>query len=225
MGAKALPYVFDVSNYDAFKLAVQEFVGCCDGIDIGINNAGIGCGGLLNEVSIDIFRKVIDINVMGVVNGCHLFAPFMQKAKGGHILNVASAAAFVSAPQMTAYNTSKAAVVALSETLRGELADDGVLVSVLMPTYVRTNIGRDAVGAPIARQRAQALVDLSNISPDECVSETFQKMIKEELYVVLPDEARFLWRFKRYLPNQFWRFIHKEVKRRLGLAENAAMKS
>jgi short-subunit dehydrogenase len=184
-----------------------------DGIDIGINNAGIGCGGKLHEVPIEAFRAVIDINLMGAVHGCHLFVPIMRRQRSGHILNVASAAAFVSSPRMSAYNTSKAGVLALSETLRGELADDGVLVSVLMPTYVRTNIGADALGTPDDKAFAKRLVEKSEISAAHVARRSLAKMESEELYVVLPSEARNLWRFKRYFPDRFWRFMNKRVKR------------
>lgn len=214
-GGEPTEYIFDVASYEDFRDAVMDFEQKTGGIDIGINNAGIGCGGYLHEVPIEAFRRVIDINLMGVVHGCQLFTTIMRRQHSGHILNVASAAAFAAAPQMTAYNTSKAAVLALSETLRSELHDEGVLVSVLMPTYVRTNIGRDAIGTDEARRRAQLLVEESRITPEEAVAETVRRMEAGDLYVVLPAQARFLWRFKRFLPDQYWRFVQKEVKRRL----------
>lgn len=212
-GGAPTTYLFDVADYDKFREAVSDFVLKVGGIDIGINNAGIGCGGKLHEVPIEIFRQVVNVNLMGVVHGCHLFIPIMKQQRSGHILNVASAAAFVAAPRMSAYNTSKAGVLALSETLRGELADDGVLVSVLMPTYVRTNIGVDALGTKADTALAKLLVEQSQLSPEEVARKTLVKMELGELYVVLPSEARNLWRFKRYFPNRFWRFMNQKAKR------------
>lgn len=174
-GGTATSYVFDVASYENFQEAVTDFAEKSGGIDIGINNAGVGCGGLLHELPIETFRKVVDINLMGTVNGCHLFVPLMKKHGSGHILNVASAAAFCAAPRMSPYNTSKAGVVALSETLRCELCHDGILVSVLMPSYVRTNIGKDCLGSVKENRYAQMVVDHSELLPDQVVSETFQR--------------------------------------------------
>ncbi len=213
-GGIAVPYEFDVSDYEKFRQAVGDFERRLDGIDIGINNAGIGCGGYMHELPIEAFRKVIDVNLMGVVNGCHLFVPIMKRQRFGHILNIASAAAFVAAPRMSAYNTSKAGVLALSETLRSELLEDGVIVSVLMPTYVRTNIGKDSLGSVEDNRLAQLLVEQSNLTSEEVAAVTLRKMVAGDLYVVLPSEARFLWRFKRLMPDRFWRFIALEVNRR-----------
>lgn len=220
-GGDPVTYNFDVSNAADFHQSVSDFANKHSGIDIGINNAGIGCGGLLEDVSVDVFRRVIEINLMGVVHGCHSLVPIMRRQHSGHILNIASAAAFVAAPQMSAYSASKAAVLSLSETLRGELHDEGVLVSVLMPTYVRTNIGRDSLGASEACKKARHLVDDSPILPDQVVVETLKKMADEALYIVMPDDARFLWRFKRLFPDRFWRFILGEVKHRVGLDHHA----
>lgn len=212
-GATVQTFNFDVANYDEFSSAIETFVNAHGGIDIGINNAGIGCGGYFHDVEIETFKKVIQTNLMGVVNGCHLMVPVMKKQHSGHLLNIASAAAFASAPQMSAYNTSKAGVVALSETLRGELLDDNVLVSVLMPTYIQTKIGIDALGAEYANTLAKRLVEESGLTTEEVVTETFKAMSKEELYIVLPAKARLLWRYKRLLPGHFWRSVEKEAKR------------
>lgn len=219
LGAESRSYRFDVSNYDQFGGAVESFAAEFGGIDIAVNNAGIGCAGHLHEVTIDDFRKVINVNLMGVVNGCHLFVPIMRKQKSGHILNVASAAAFVSAPRMSAYNSAKAAVLSLSETLKSELMDDNVLVSVLMPTYVRTNIGRDTIGTDEGKYHAELLVNESSLSADQAVEITLCHMGRGELYIVFPAEAKFLWRFKRLMPERFIRFIHQEVKKKLAMLD------
>ena len=214
-GGSPKSYVFDVADYAEFAKAVIDFDDSYGGIDIGINNAGVGCAGLLHETSIELFRKVIDINLMGVVNGCHLFVPIMRRQRSGHILNIASAAAFVSAPTMSAYNVSKAGVLSLSETLRAELNDEGVLVSVLMPTYVRTNIGNDSLGTTEGKRHAHLLVEESKIIANDVARETLEKMHRGVFYIIMPNQARFLWRFKRLMPDAFAAFIVKEVKKKL----------
>ncbi len=206
-------YSFDVSDHATFGDAVSDFEKQAGGIEIGINNAGIGCGGFFCDMSIELFHRVVEVNLMGVVNGCHHFVPVMKRQRSGHILNVASAAAFVTPPRMSAYNTTKAAVLALSETLLNELNDDGISVSVLMPTYVRTNIGKDALGSEEDNQLACLLVDQSRITAEEIAYQTFRQMLLENFYIVLPHEAKFLWNFKRVFPNRFLRFIKREARR------------
>lgn len=220
LGGKAAPYIFDVSNYEDFKVSIDAFVTLFGGIDLAINNAGVGCAGHIDELSIETFRRVIDVNLMGVANGCHILVPIMKQKQSGHILNIASAAAFVSAPRMSAYNASKAAVVSLTETLRSELANEGVLVSVLMPTYVRTNIGRDCLGTDEGRGQAIMMVNESQLNPDKVAHESFVRMRRAPLYIVLPEESRFLWRFKRLFPDLFWKFILGEVKKKLARLES-----
>jgi short-subunit dehydrogenase len=216
LGGTPVTYVFDVADFVPFEAAVKDFVSLHGGIEIGVNNAGVGCAGYLDEVSLETFERVVGINFMGAVHGCKLFVPLMKKAGAGHILNVASAAGFVSSPRMAAYNTTKAAVISLSETLRGELVSYNVLVSVLMPTFVRTNIGKNSLGAEKYNQLAQKLVEESNVTAAQAVAKTFAKMADKALYIVLPEQAVFLWYFKRYFPERFWRFINRNAKKRFG---------
>lgn len=213
LGATSCCYGFDVSDHKAFADAVSDFASGNNRIDIGINNAGIGCGGALDETAIETFQRVIDINLMGTANGCHLFIPVMKKQGNGHILNVASAAAFVSPPLMSAYSASKAAVVALSETLYTELHDYAIDVSVLMPAYVRTNIGKDCIGSDYVNTRARILVEESTVTADMAVEETYDLMAQRKLYIILPENARFFWRLKRLMPNHFRELLRKEAHR------------
>ncbi len=214
-GGTPTGYVFDVANYSEFENAVKNFTQKYDGIDIGINNAGIGCGGMFDEVPIETFRKVIDTNLMGVANGCHLFVPNMQQQRHGHILNIASAAGFVTAPRMSAYSTSKAGVIALSECLRSELSDRNILVSVLCPTYVRTNIGRDCIGAEAEKKYSQMLIDDSPLSADGVAHTALKNMAEGKLYIVLPNDARFLWRLKRFMPERYSRLIKQVTDKKI----------
>ena len=93
---------------------------------------------------LDDWRWIMGVNLWGVIYGCHVFAPLFRAQGRGHILNVASAAGLLAPPGMAPYNVTKAAVVALSETLAGELKTSGVGVTVLCPTFFRTNIGKSA---------------------------------------------------------------------------------
>lgn len=221
--AKIHSFSFDVADRSLFETALRKFMEDCQGgIDIIINNAGVGCGGLFDEVGLETFKRVIDINLMGVVNGCHIVAPVMKAQKSGYILNISSAAAFVSAPRMSAYNCAKAAVLSLSETLRSEFREHGIVVSAVMPTYIRTEIGRDCLGSMEGKSLATHLVDRSQLSSREAVQHILHMMCRDALYMIFPAEALFLWRLKRWNPGAFWKLVADEANRRLASFRNSS---
>ncbi|MEO6601650.1 MAG: SDR family NAD(P)-dependent oxidoreductase, partial [Polyangiaceae bacterium] len=106
--------------------------------DVLVNNAGVGLAGGALATSLDDWQWIFDVNVWGVVHGCHFFAPKMAARGRGQIVNIASAAGFYNSEAMTAYGTTKYAVVGLSEGLRAELASRGVGVSVICPGFINT---------------------------------------------------------------------------------------
>jgi NAD(P)-dependent dehydrogenase (short-subunit alcohol dehydrogenase family) len=124
---------------DVTRLAdVRSLAEACTGaVDLVVNNAGVGAGGRIGELSIEDWRWT-DVDLYGVIHGCHVFVPILREQGRGHVLNVASAAGLLCAPHMAAYNVAKAGVVALSETLAAELAGSGVGVTVLCPTFFKT---------------------------------------------------------------------------------------
>lgn len=114
------------------------------------NNAGVAAGGPAWEVSLDVWRWVMDVNVFGVVNGIRTFVPAMIEQGEGHVVNTASIAGLIAAPGIGPYTASKQAVVSISETLLQDLAAAGhpVGVSVLCPAFVRTRIHQAERNAP-----------------------------------------------------------------------------
>ncbi len=113
-------------------------------VSLVVNNAGVGIGGKpVGRIGFDDWQWALGINLWGVVHGCEVFAPRLRAAGHGGIINVASAAGFAAAPSMAAYNVSKAGVLSLSETMAAELSGSGVAVTVLCPTWERTNIAPD----------------------------------------------------------------------------------
>src|SRR4051794_35500161 len=124
----------DVAKLDDVNRLADRADALFGGADLVINNAGVAVGGKVGEIPVDDWKWIVDINLWGVIYGCHVFAPRFRKQKSGAFLNVASAAGLLCAPMMGPYNVTKAGVVALSETLSGELAGDGIGVSVLCPT-------------------------------------------------------------------------------------------
>jgi NAD(P)-dependent dehydrogenase (short-subunit alcohol dehydrogenase family) len=142
-GADVLTVPTDVSlEADVAALAATAFEHFGD-VHLVCNNAGVGSRGLpIAELPLADFSWVIAVNLFGVIHGLRAFLPHLRANDIGHIVNTASTSGLYHLPRMGPYNASKAAVVALSETLRFELAAEGsrVGVSVLCPSWVRTNI-------------------------------------------------------------------------------------
>jgi NADP-dependent 3-hydroxy acid dehydrogenase YdfG len=210
LGGKAFSYHLDVSNRSEYQKIFNQFILDVGGIDLLINNAGVGDGGNFEEYSLDNWEWMVGINQMSVVYGCHLFIPIFKKQQSGHIINIASLAAISCAPQMGAYNMTKAAVVAISETLYGELMDDNIRVSCVQPSYFKTNIADQVRGGERIKRVTQYLVDKSGFKPEEIAQEILHRAGKGELYIILPKVARKMWLFKRFMPMRFRRMVKEK---------------
>lgn len=209
LGATAHTVELDVSDADAFRAAADGFVAAAGGIDLVVNNAGLGAGGPFGETTTEQWRTVMDVNVMGVVNGCHAFLPHLEP-HGGHIMNVASIAAVAAAPRMSLYNVTKAGVRALSETLYGELKGRGIHVSVVMPSFFQTNIDKDLVGPESARSMTQALMNKSELSAEEVAEHALEEAASETIHVIYPTwMSRIIWYWQRLFPGSYVRNLPK----------------
>ena len=156
LGAQVLPFKLDVSSasqMEAMAAAVQARFGAPH---LVFNNAGVGSGGLIWENSVKDWEWVLGVNVMGVAHGVRIFTPMMLEAAKrdatwqGHIVNTASMAGLLNAPNMGVYNVSKHAVVSLSETLYQDLSlvTDQIGASVLCPFFVATGISQSHRNRP-----------------------------------------------------------------------------
>jgi NADP-dependent 3-hydroxy acid dehydrogenase YdfG len=219
-GGKPLIFSLDVSDRNQYRQVAEKFLADAGGIDLLFNNAGVGDGSVFEEYSLENYEWMVGINQMGVVYGCYFFIPAMKKQKSGHILSTASAAAIGCAPTMGAYNMTKAAVVAISETLYGELMDHNIHVSCIQPTYFKTNVIQYARGGELVKKATQMFIDKSGLQAEEVAQEILVRAGKKELYIILPKDARKMWFFKRLAPTWF----RKKVKEQFMYAMSKAMK-
>ncbi|MBB5776413.1 SDR family NAD(P)-dependent oxidoreductase [Nonomuraea jabiensis] len=150
----------DVSNINQMEDFSRNIIAQYGVPDIVVNNAGIVVAGAFFDHTVDDWRRTIDVNLWGVIHGCRLFgAAMVERGEGGHIVNVASLAAFAPSRLLPAYSTSKAAVKMLSDCLRAELAGHGIGVSVVCPGFVSTPIAGNAtyVGADLREEAVRGL--------------------------------------------------------------------
>ena len=164
--------------------------------------------GIMEDIPIEDWRWIIDINLMGVIYGCKAFLPMFKRQGSGHIVNIASAAGIVSLPEMGPYNVTKAGVISLSETLRLELAGTKIGVSVACPTFFKTNL-MDQARYTDEKQlaRAQAFFKFA-LGTSNSVSRHIMRSIKQNrLYVVTQIDAKLYWKMKRYVPYIYFKLI------------------
>ena len=208
-GGQATPLVVDVADPSQMARLADEADRVLGRIDLVVNNAGVAAGGPLAATSLDDWRWIVGINLWGVIHGCHEFVPRLVRQGGGAILNVASLAGIVCAPGMSSYNVTKAAVIALSETLRAELAEDHVGVTVLCPGFFRTNLLETMrVSDPELRELAAASFASSRMTADQVAAAALDGAQRG---------GRVLWRLKRLVPGHFARILANRRLQRLGV--------
>ena len=193
--------VRDPEQVEAQAVLADEAWG---GTDLVVNNAGVAVAGRVGDVPLEDWRWQIDINLYGVIHGCHVFVPRMKAQGSGWIINVASSAGLLSAPMMGPYNVSKAGVVALTETLYGELGGSNVHVSALCPTFFRTNIHKHSrSSADDLTGQTERLVTEAKWSAEEIADLALEGLERGRLYVIPQVDGKVMWRAKRVLGQRF----------------------
>jgi NAD(P)-dependent dehydrogenase (short-subunit alcohol dehydrogenase family) len=179
-----------------------------DGLDLLFNNAGVAAGGRIELSEMDQWQWIVDINLLGVVRGCRTFTPMLKAQGAGHIVNTASAAGLVHPPRMSEYNAVKAGVVALSETLFHELGPAGVKVSVVCPTFFRTNLTASLRGKDEQAQRSAArLIDRSKVTADDIASAVLRGVEKDTHIILTDRNGRVAYAAKRFARPLYYRMM------------------
>ena len=195
-------------------------------LDLLVNNAGVCMSAEVGDGDLAAWRRVIEVNFLGLLTGCHVMTPWLKAsalvAKNSSspnsrlpaIINIASVTAFLPAPAMGAYASSKAAVIALSEAMYAELRPQGVHVTVVAPGFFRTRLLERGVFT-LRRHRAQAeyLTRTAKIDAASVARESLAASRHGRLYVITGRRARWLWRIKRLMPRILFRIIARRYQR------------
>ncbi|WP_411103684.1 SDR family oxidoreductase [Streptomyces sp. cmx-4-9] len=198
----------DVSDEAAMEKLAAKVAAEYGIVDVLVNNAGIGLSGPFLETTSEDWKKVLDVNLWGVIHGCRIFGRQMaERGQGGHIVNTASAAAYLPSKTLPAYSTSKAAVLMLSQCLRAELASQSIGVSAICPGIVNTNItatsrfaGVDAAEEKRRQERSSRLYGLRNFPPEKVAEAVLRAVVRNEAVVpVTPESKSALW-MSRFAP-------------------------
>ncbi|MEU3601059.1 SDR family oxidoreductase [Streptomyces sp. NPDC006798] len=198
----------DVADETAMEKLAGKVAGEYGVVDVLVNNAGIGVAGPFLETAPEDWRRVLDVNLWGVIHGCRLFGRQMaERGQGGHIVNIASAAAYQPLKSLSAYGTSKAAVLMLSQSLRAELAGRDIGVTAVCPGIVNTGItsttrftGVDAAEERRLRRKSARLYRLRNYAPEKVAEAILRAVVRDSAVVPVTPEARGALLMSRFAP-------------------------
>ncbi len=199
----ALARQVDVADRAAMKALADEVHALQPALDVLVNNAGVAVSGGILDTSLENWDWVMGINVMGVVHGCHFFAPAMAKQRRGHIVNVSSMFGYFAPPGVAAYVASKFAVLGLSLSMRGELAAHGVGVSAICPGMIATNIihgSRMDGPADAMRAKVASTFHKKGAPPSKVAAAIIDAIAKDRPVVPVATEAWVTWGLMRLVP-------------------------
>lgn len=212
-------------------------------LDLLVNNAGVCMSAEVGDGDLAAWRRVIEVNYLGLLAGCHVMTPWLKASSLSvknssspnsplatrhsqlppAVINIASVTAFLPAPAMGAYASSKAAVIALSEAMYAELRPHGVHVTVVAPGFFRTRL-LECGTFTLRRHRAQAeyLTRTAKIDAASVARESLAASAHGRLYLITGRRARWLWRVKRLAPRILLRIIARRYQRIIIRAEDDA---
>ena len=204
MGAEALPLFCDVGKDEDFISIAALLKEKWGGLDVIVNNAGIATTGMLVDCPPEQWHRAINLNLTSVYRGCNYWLPLIEKNGPGHIVNTASAAGLLKAPSTLSYNVSKAGVVALSESICVELAHRDIGVSVICPSFFKTNL-LDSMTAEeqIIRPLIEKWMESSDITADDVAADVITGIENNELIVISHEDAKQAYLHKREQPEHF----------------------
>lgn len=206
VGPDVFGVVCDVADAASVERAAKASFDALGNVHVVCNNAGVAGGSGIDDIALDTWRWVLDVNIMGVLHGIRAFLPHIRAhGEGGHFVNTASLAGLEAGLGLSPYATSKYAVVAMSEGLAKQVGPLGIGVTVVCPGYVRTRIGESSRNRPerygpvkqpdpnsAAGKLAasQASLQQAGIEPSEVAARTLTAIREDDLYVFTHPEMR-----------------------------------
>jgi NAD(P)-dependent dehydrogenase (short-subunit alcohol dehydrogenase family) len=221
LGRDVLARRVDVADPEDVRAFAEETNAQLGVLDILMNNAGVGLGASFLDTSLEDWDRILRVNVRGVVHGCHYFVPPMvRRGAGGHVVNVSSAAGFLPAEALSAYVTTKYAVLGLTESLRIELRRHGIGVTAICPGIVDTPITRSS---PLRGQYAEEgqreeMVEAyrkRGYGPERVAENVLKAIQRNRGIAPVTPEAWIAWYAKRLSPALVSRLMGWAEQRRL----------
>ena len=199
-GARAESAEVDVTDAGAVAAVVENAVEKHGRLDLIFNNAGIAVTGDARDLSLDHWRRVIDVNLMGVVYGSDAAYKVMARQGHGHIVNIASLAGLTPFPTNIPYSTTKHAVVGLSMSLRAEGEALGVGVSAVCPGFIASNIYTASEAVNVPQEMLLDQVPFKKVPADDAARRILDGVARNKPIIVFPWYAHLIWWLYRLSP-------------------------
>jgi len=212
-GAHVFAASCDVRDEATLCSVIDSIIVELGGVDLAIFCAGVVVAGPFHSSKAEDWRWAFDVNLHGLVNATRAVIAHMAKGQGGMLINIASAASFCTGANMSAYNASKAAVVAFSESMMQEYASYGVEVMVAMPGFFKTRLMEHARGNMKTLISARRLIENSGISSEEVAEAMLKAAARGKRYFIFSNRYKYLWYLKRLLPSYFHNLLPLLLKR------------
>ena len=206
--------LLDVGSDDSYIAAANQLAKIWPKLDVLINNAGVASSGDFVETSMAEWDRVMNLNVTSVQRGCKFLLPMMLPNQRGLIINVASFAGLAAAPDTGVYGVSKAAVLAYSEILRGQLFAHGLKVSCLCPSFFQTNLLESfAPGHDRMRRAATKMMESGALNANDVARFAVSESERSTFLLLPHPDTRIRWRLKRWLPEYYFKRLLQMTQR------------
>jgi len=211
----------DVSNPKDVKSLIENTVKEHEQIDYLFNNAGISVNGEFQDLNLKHWKQVLDVNLCGVIYGCHFVYPIMRKQGFGHIINTASLGGLIPGGLTTIYSASKHAVVGFSLTLRGEAKQYGIKVNVFCPGYIRTNIQKTTLQVSEfmnSEKNKEMEANMNFLTPEDCIDQIMIGVKKNRGIIFSPKKQLIYWWLHRLFPElipNIWDKMIRHMKKNI----------
>lgn len=217
----AAAHTVDVTDAAAVDDLARTVYAADNRVDLLFNNAGIGHAGRVEDTELEDWRRVLDVNVMGMIHGIHAFLPRMQEQGGrSHIVNTASLAGLISPPQMAPYAASKHAVVGLSESLASDLHGTDIAVTILCPGIINTPIVATSRLSGETAGRREHVIDYyrrKGATPDKVAADLLKDVRRRKLFCLTPRlEVGPAWLIHRLSPRLMGAVMRAGAKKIIG---------
>ena len=213
-GVPVSTHVVNVAELEQIQQFADDVIGKHGRVTHLINNAGVGLIGTFEQISIEDFEWLMGINFWGVIYGCKVFLPILEKEDSAHIVNISSVFGLIAPPEQTAYSAAKFAVRGFTESLRHELADSNISVSSVHPGGIKTNIVRNAkLGAEAPeewKQQASKFFERVTQTSSEEAAEVILKGIREKNpRILIGKDAKAISLVSRLFPKGYLKILER----------------
>jgi NAD(P)-dependent dehydrogenase (short-subunit alcohol dehydrogenase family) len=217
-GGRAEAACVDVTDSDGLASLIGDTARDLGRIDMLFNNAGIGLNGEFQDVSLARWKQIVDVNLWGVIYGCHHAYPIMVQQGYGQIVNTASLAGLIPGGLTSPYSATKYAVVGFTWTLRSEARQYGIKVNALCPGYMRTNIQKttETVTAYMNSEKNEQMnANMRFPTPEDCIQTIMRGVRRNRAVIVSPWSHKVFWLLHRAVPGfnvAMWTMVIKRMK-------------